>query len=842
MGLNRAPEQLIKAGLAALKQKDYERAIATFQQLVQADNVSAGYRVKAQMGLIRTYEAQGNNTLAQNLCKPLLKSRSQAIRQWSHDKLHQLISDAANSSETTDSGSQFPQSSGFVPASGFMPFTGDAPSTEQTAPLSSTEPSADTVDTHDSVMASSIEEASSIEDAASSEDAAFSVETTRASLFHYETLNNKRSLSAKESEHAEDTAVINSYLTPSKPSDSQSSDDSLPERLASSSSKTLLQMGASKQQNSPFKTVADKSSEDSPSRWPKGDRLTTLKSLGKVKIGRLWFAQLVTIPILFVVVRWLFVTTLTTIRDYLLFISRLLPFNIQLSTFFWQPQTWTVIAGLGLLTIASPWLWPLLLKPTEQVTPQTLQDYSPETVQLLRRVSAKRRFKFPKIYLLASDLPLIFSYGWNPRYGQIVIAQGLLDCLEADELAAIIMYEISHWSTLDWIFFSTHGLLLQGCHRTYWFLVNKGKDRSAIIKTAAGIVATLSYVIFWVLSKVGCGLARTRVPYRDRSATELTGNPNGLVRALSKISTAMTNAVNQQGYTPPLLESLDLMLPVGPGGCVEPTLHHYAWDMLNPLRHWLSINQAHPPLGERLYTLSAYGRHWRLKPSLNVTRLQPRRTSAALSIDDWKTLLLQGGLWSGFILGLGIAVILWMVGAVAITLDFSLLSWLYRDRSILLGIPLICAATNQLLRINPFFPEIGEKRTTSEAQLASWKTDSTLTPLSYRPVTLIGKLTGRPALANWLGQEWRLNTVKGSIKLHYASYLGPLSNIKSLAPWLNQPLEVTGWFRRGYILWVDVDRIQINKNLIKQAQLPIWSMIVSLIPLCCGLWLIFRGA
>ena len=841
MGLNRAPEQLIKAGLAALKQKDYERAIATFQQLAQAANVSAGHRVKAQMGLIRTYEAQGNNTLAQNLCKPLLKSRSQAIRQWSHDKLQQL---AANSSEITGSGSQPPHSSEFVSASGFIPFTGNAPSTpidpstEQTAPLLGIEPSANTVDTNDSVPSSNLEDSNSCE------DVALDVETTRSSLFHYETLNNKRGLSAKESEHAEDTAVTNddSYLTPSNPSDTEPSDDSFPKRSVSNSSNTLLQTGASKQQNSPLRKIADKFSEDSPYSWPKGDRLSKLKSLGKVKIGRLWFAQVVTIPILFLVVRWLFVMTLTATRDYLLFMTRLLPFNIPLSTFFWQPQTWTVIAGLGLLTIASPWLWSFLLKPTEQVTSQTLQDYSPETVQLLRRVSTKRRFKFPKIYLLASDLPLIFSYGWNPRYGQLVLSQGLLDGLDADELAAIIMYEISHWSTLDWIFFSTHGLLLQVCHRTYWFLANKGRDRSIIIKTAAGILATLSYLIFWVLSKVGCGLARTRTPYRDRSATELTGNPNGLVRALSKISIAMTNAVNQQGYTPPLLESLDLMLPVGPGGCVEPTLHHYAWDMLNPLRHWLSINQAHPPLGERLYTLSAYGRHWRLQPSLNVTRLQPKRNSAALSIDDWKTLLLQGGLWSGFILGLGIAVILWMVGAVAIAFDFPLLSWLYRDRSILLGIPLICAATNQLLLINPFFPEIGEKRTTSEAQLVSWKTDSTLTPLSYRPVTLSGTLTGRPALANWLGQEWRLNTVKGSIKLHYASYLGPLSNIKSLAPWLNQPLEVTGWFRRGYSFWVDVDRIQINKNLIKQAQLPVWSMIVSLIPLCCGLWLIFRGA
>jgi len=70
MDLDRSPEQLIKAGLAALKQKDYGRAIATFQQLRQTEHISTSYRIKAQMGLIQTYEAQGNHGQAQILCSP----------------------------------------------------------------------------------------------------------------------------------------------------------------------------------------------------------------------------------------------------------------------------------------------------------------------------------------------------------------------------------------------------------------------------------------------------------------------------------------------------------------------------------------------------------------------------------------------------------------------------------------------------------------------------------------------------------------------------------------------------------------------------------------------------
>ncbi|MEL6332271.1 MAG: hypothetical protein AAFQ76_06765, partial [Cyanobacteria bacterium J06626_26] len=135
MDLDRSPEQLIKAGLAALKQKDYGRAIATFQQLRQTEHISTSHRIKAQMGLIQTYEAQGNHGQAQILCKPLLESRSQAIRQWAYDKLHQLASDTAHpSAEQSVNNAEIHQGSGFIPFSATSP-TVDPATPTTIAPL-----------------------------------------------------------------------------------------------------------------------------------------------------------------------------------------------------------------------------------------------------------------------------------------------------------------------------------------------------------------------------------------------------------------------------------------------------------------------------------------------------------------------------------------------------------------------------------------------------------------------------------------------------------------------------------------------------------------------------------
>ncbi|MEO0351437.1 MAG: M48 family metalloprotease [Cyanobacteria bacterium P01_A01_bin.15] len=808
MGLDRSPEQLIKAGLAALKQKDYGRAIAAFQTLHQADNIEKSHRLKAQMGLIRAYEAQGDHNRARNLCKPLLKTRSQAIRQWASEKLQQLGTDVATPSIQQPIREK-PQPD-FVPAaSGFIPFDSAEPSaTNKAAPpntaaaASSQKAPIDSVpDSLDSSPDSPVE--------------------TISSLFHYQTLNSSRKLDSDSKKEA----IAPPPVEPHSPRQTSHA-DTLPKE-PSQAAPAVQQKSSS--QATPLE----------PEIWPQGGRLKTLKSLGKVNSGRLWFAQLATIPILFVVIRWLVQSVLGLIRNYLQFLEELLPINVRLANFFWATHTWTVIISLGLLTIASPWLWWLLLRPTTDLTSQQLQTHSPEAGRLLRRFCSKRRWPFPKIQLLASELPLIFSYGWRPRYGRLVVSQGLIEQLAPDELAAIILYEMGHWSTLDWIFFSTHGLLLQVCHRAYWLFARWGEDSPALVKIAAGTLASLSYGVFWLLAKVGCGLARTRTPYRDRTTAELTGNPNGLARALVKLSAAMTDAVTQQGYTPPLLESLDLMLPVGPGAA-GPSIQQFAWGAFNPLRHWLSLNQGHPPLGDRLYTLSAYARHWRLKPSFDFAKL--RLQTGNRTKRDWPNLLLllQGGAWSGAVMGLAAVAVMWLIGAIATNLDFPLLAWLYKDRSILLGMPLIGAATGQLMRINRFFPEITAP-SSDETQFANWQIDSTRIPLSSEPIKISGTLTGRPALANWLGQEWRLYTSHGSIKLHHAGYLGPLSNLRGLAPWLHQPLQVTGWLRRGHHIWIDIDHLRTRQNRVIVSQHPVWSITISLLLLSCGLWLLFQG-
>ena len=129
-----APEQLLKVGLAALKRRDYDRAIATFKQL-QATDVPKAYQLKAQMGLVRVYEAQFQWPEARQLCHLLLKSPSAQIRTWAKDTISDLDqAEKKTVSENTPVNHPVNQNlSGFQPLppennrSGFQPLAPENP-------------------------------------------------------------------------------------------------------------------------------------------------------------------------------------------------------------------------------------------------------------------------------------------------------------------------------------------------------------------------------------------------------------------------------------------------------------------------------------------------------------------------------------------------------------------------------------------------------------------------------------------------------------------------------------------------------------------------------------------
>ncbi len=591
--------------------------------------------------------------------------------------------------------------------------------------------------------------------------------------------------------------------------------------------------------------------------WPNAGRLPRGRSLGKMKRSQLWFAQTVGAIALYACLLYLIHSLAAFYNNSLNFLDKFLPYRVmnllplKYASEKYGDWSWRLSGLLFVLAIASPWLWDLCLRFTANRQPfstQKLRAHSPEAAALIGKRCQQRRWPFPTLWKLPTDVPLIFSYGWLPRNARLVVSDGFLTQLSADEIATLVSYEMSHWKTWYWPLLSIQGLILQLFHQLYWQLALWGNQKSKPLSWIAGAVATVSYAIFWLLRLPLLWVSRVRTYYGDRAASELTGNPNGLARALAKLSFCLAASVEKQGYTPILIEQTDLLLPVSIDLTrhslygTMPLPHLFAWDSLNPLRSWMSVSDSHPPLGDRLRLIMAYSRHWKL--DLEIPLEAPPRRKQALSQKNWLALMGQGLPFFGGAFGLLVGSSLLLLGAIGRWQEWPVIDWMYKDPKTFWFCLLMGIGLGTMLRINRFFPDLSFDMSQS-AELPQWISEPSLLPIDSLPTKLPGSLLGRPGIANWLGQDLILKTPAGLLKLHFFSVLGPLGNAigkqKKLSTLLGKPVQVLGWFRRGNQVWMDIDKVWLSNGTVIEAAHPIASLVVAITTTGLGLWLLGFG-
>ncbi|MEL6260335.1 MAG: zinc metalloprotease HtpX [Cyanobacteria bacterium J06626_6] len=816
---------MFQAGIAAYQQGDYAQAVVLLSKLSRCER--SAYRMQANMGLVRAYMAQQKWQEAEALCQTIGTSARPALKQWSQTTLEKIEQRRARPKRLKSGFSPLaaPRNSSAQaakPSSGFSPLD-PAPSDHSDQAQSSLQPVAHQSDVVSrmpnssgafvTVAKSTVAKSktsrrrvlSSPEEVADSPDSATEKgpdEGTGLSMFHYAYLNGET-----------DAAALRGGETD--------------EKTASKAAAGYL--------------------------WTYAGRLQKGRSLGKMKRGKLWFAQGSSAIAFYLLLRSLIHSSLSLLNGYLHFLDNLFPFWVRSLPSSFSDVTWPLLFGLGLLTLAAPWLWDawlLLTADRKPLSASQLRAHSAEAAALIHGYCRQRRFSFPTLWTLKTDIPLIFSYGWRPKNARLVISQGLLSQLKKDEIAALVAYELSHWKGWHWPLLSAQGLILQVLLEGYWQLSVWGnRQPSKLLKYTAGGLAMVSYAVFWLLGIPSRWLSRLRTYYSDRMAAELTGNPNGLTRGLTNLAFGLAASVEQRTYTPPIVESLMPLLPAVPDLARQPLFGHlplsqlFAWDSGQPLRLWLSCAETHPPLGDRLRVLMAYAKHWRL--DLEIPLLPASRQKQKMTQQDRQVLLQQGTPFFGLAFGLLIGLGLWGTGLVAIWLQWPALDWMYQDMGLLQCCCLLGTSVGILLRINRFFPDLDMAMPASQS-VPDWVSRPDILPADSLPAKLPGVLVGRPGIANWLGQDLLLKTSFGLVKLHYFSLLGPLGNVLSReqTPALVQgkSMQVLGWFRRGSRPWLDVDRLRLDNGTLLQAAHPFYSLLLAAVTSFWGLWALVQSS
>lgn len=167
---------------------------------------------------------------------------------------------------------------------------------------------------------------------------------------------------------------------------------------------------------------------------------------------------------------------------------------------------------------------------------------NPYVYRMVENLCIADGLPLPKIYLIHDSSPNAFACGRDPKHASIALTTGIVEKLENEELEGVIAHELSHIKNYD-IRLMTIVIVLVGVImllsdwllRSFWF---KGRDDN---KGQLGLILFIIGIILAILSPliaqlIQLAVSRKREFLADASAAFLTRYPEGLAKALEKIS------------------------------------------------------------------------------------------------------------------------------------------------------------------------------------------------------------------------------------------------------------------------------------------------------------------
>ncbi len=169
---------------------------------------------------------------------------------------------------------------------------------------------------------------------------------------------------------------------------------------------------------------------------------------------------------------------------------------------------------------------------------------NPELYRIVENLCITAGLPLPKIYILQENQPNAFATGRDENHAVIAVTQGLLEKLERAELEGVIAHELSHIKNKDMLL-GTVVVILVGivAMLSNWFLRisfwgglgrRNSKNSGGAVLIILGILAAILAPI--AASLIQLAISRKREFLADASGALLTRYPEGLARALEKIS------------------------------------------------------------------------------------------------------------------------------------------------------------------------------------------------------------------------------------------------------------------------------------------------------------------
>jgi heat shock protein HtpX len=202
---------------------------------------------------------------------------------------------------------------------------------------------------------------------------------------------------------------------------------------------------------------------------------------------------------------------------------------------------WIAVILSIAMSVGSYWWSDKLVLKLSRAKPIQKQD-NPELYRLVENLSITAGLPMPRLYIIQDSQPNAFATGRNAKHAVVAVTTGILDRLERVELEGVLAHELSHIGNKDMLI-STIVVVLAGViailadlvFRMAFFGGLGGRDdRKSPYMLIIGVVALIAAPIAAQMIKLA--ISRKREFLADASGALLTRHPDGLARALEKIS------------------------------------------------------------------------------------------------------------------------------------------------------------------------------------------------------------------------------------------------------------------------------------------------------------------
>lgn len=240
-------------------------------------------------------------------------------------------------------------------------------------------------------------------------------------------------------------------------------------------------------------------------------------------------------------------------------------------------KTWFLLTGFLVLIIALGWLFSYLLNESgvlyvavifsiltsfgsywysdkivlAMYNAQPIEHTkNPELYHVVENLCITAGLPVPKIYIIPEAQPNAFATGRNAKHAVVAVTQGLLQRLNKTELQGVLAHELSHIGNRDMLL-ATVVAILAGMvamlanffmRISFWGGSRRSSDddngKAGAILMILGVVAAILAPIAATL--VQLAISRKREFLADASGALLTRYPEGLAKALEKISSDST--------------------------------------------------------------------------------------------------------------------------------------------------------------------------------------------------------------------------------------------------------------------------------------------------------------